>query len=518
MEVQMRAAGRWWSSPILWVVLAFVAIIPFFVVDVPPLTDLPNHIARYYIFLNIDKSAFLANYYDVHWHLIGNLGVDVIVRAIGPLLGAELAARAAVGTIPVLAVAGIYSVSRALNGEVAPSALVALPLVYNWPFISGFVNFSLAAALALLVFALWIRLRRWGFVARLFVFAPLSFATWVAHIAGWGLLGLAVAGFEMVRAYRLRGLHLSSLIGAAFATLPFALMIFFTFVWRSETSAPIGVYFASDLVLSKLVSLATILREQYRAWDVASTLLFLTFAIASYFAGGKKIVVAAMAVAVIFTLVFIICPDGLFAGQFADRRLLPYAAIFAVLSISISDQALADGRQRRWISPIAAGAIAFFAARVGVTTFVWERLNRSFDSHLELLAQVPLHSRIFALMVEPCEKSWPRERLDHLQQLAVPRRESVVNGLFQESGLNQVDARYRSQAGFDSNLTATVHDRSCPVPYIRETLQTAMAQFPRSRFDLVWLVTREPLPDFDRAGLLLIGSVGNDRLYKIVVP
>ncbi len=80
----MRVESLWWNSPKSWLGLAFLAIVPFFVTDVPPLTDLPNHIARYYIFLNFDRSAFLSKYYDVHWHLIGNLGIDLIVRGIGP--------------------------------------------------------------------------------------------------------------------------------------------------------------------------------------------------------------------------------------------------------------------------------------------------------------------------------------------------------------------------------------------------------------------------------------------------
>ena len=509
----MQDESQWWTSPLLWLIIALLATVPFFVVSVPPLTDLPNHIASYDILLKIDRSTFLSRYYDVHWHLIGNLGVDVIVRMIGPWFGAELSAKLIVGMIPALTVAGIYSVSRALNGQVAPSALVALPLVYNWPFISGFVNFSLAGAIALLVFALWIRLRDLGFVRRLLIFAPLSFATWVAHIAGWGLLGLAVASFEIVRAYQLRGLKLGSLFGAALQTLPFALMMLVTIVWRSETSTPIGVYFASDFFTSKFVSLATIFREEYRAWDIVSTLLFVTFTVASYLAGGMKFVLTSAVIAVAYILVFIVCPDGLFAGSFADRRLLPYAAIFVTLSVGMTHAALANERQLRLISLIAIGAIGFFVARIVVTTAVWERLNRSFETHLALLEQLPLHSRIFALMVEPCEKSWPRGRLDHLQQLAVPRRESVENGLFQD--LHPVEARYRKQTGFDPNMAAMVHDRSCPLPYVRETLQTAIAHFPRDQFDYVWLLAPDPLPGFDKTGLKLIGSIENDRLYKI---
>ena len=106
-------------------------------------------------------------------------------------------------------------------------------------------------------------------------------------------------------------------------------------------------------------------------------------------------------------------------------------------------------------------------------------------------------------------------RLDHLQQLGLIRRESLVNGLFQQTGLNQVEARIRKLEGFDPNLGATVHDESCPVTYSRETLQSAIAHFPRDQFDFVWLIAPNALPAIDTSGLRLIGADGNDRLYQI---
>jgi hypothetical protein len=510
----MRGIWLWWTSSALWFAMGLTTAIPFFFVDVPPLTDLPNHIARYYVFLNTDHSPFLSNYYNVHWELIGNLGIDIVVRAIGPFLGAELATRIAVGIIPPLTVAGIYSTSSALNGKVAPSALVALPLAYNWPLYTGFVNFSLSAAMALLIFALWIRLRSYGFFARLVIFAPLSFATWVAHTAGWGLLGLAVLGFELERAYR-RGLNLRSLLDATLATLPFALMIAFTILWRSGTSGT-GVVFASDMLSSKVISMASIFREEYWPWDLGCLLLFLILTVGLFFAGGRRVVVAASVIAALYALAFLVCPEVLFNSAFADRRLLPYAAIFVPLSVGVADQVLDNEKRIRILSILSMGAILLFAARIAVTTSVWERSHLSFERHLRLLQQIPRHSRIFGLMVEACDKEWSRVgRLDHLQQLALIRRESLVNGLFQESGLNQVEARIRKLEGFDPNLGATVHDESCPVTYSRETLQSAIAHFPRDQFDFVWLIAPNALPTIDTSGLKLIGADGDDRLYQI---
>jgi hypothetical protein len=505
----------WWMSPALWTFLSFVTVIPFLAANVPPLTDLPNHTARYYIFLNSDKSAFLSQYYGVHWRLIGNLGVDLIVRAIGPFLGAELSAKIVAGAIPSLTVVGIYAISRSLNGQVAPSALLALPLSYNWPFDSGFVNFSLSAAMALLVLALWINLRNLRFAFRFVVFVPLSFATWVAHIAGWGLLGLGVLGFELARAYRIRGLGVRSLVDAAVATLPFALLIVFTIFWRTGKPSPIGVFYPPDVLLNKFVSLVTIFREEYRWWDAASLALFLVLTLSMFLVSQRKFVGVASLIAALYMLTFAICPDGVFGGAFVDRRILPYAFIFMPLAIGLPDQRPRSELNRKWLSLLAVAALFFFFARIAVTTAVWEQLGNSIDQHLELLQQFPRHSRVFGLMVEPCEKSWPRGRLDHVQQFAVTRRESYINGFFQEGGLNPVDAYYRREVGFDPNMAATVHNDTCPLHYLPETLQTAIAKFPRGQFEYVWLISPNPLPNFDQSGLRLIGSNGNDRLYQI---
>jgi hypothetical protein len=512
----MKLGGNyWWSSPILWTASAVFSVSPFLAVDLPPLTDLPNHFARYYIFLNLDQSAFLENYYSLHWSLNGNLGVDLIVRAIAPALGLETAVRIAIGAIPPLTVIGIYSLSRSASGQVTPGALLALPLIYNWPFISGFVNFSLSAALALLVFALWIRLRNWPFIFRFVVFFPLAFAAWIAHVAGWGLLGLAVGGFELQRAIKTRGFTLVALFDVALEVLPFASVMLFVFVWRSGTANPIAAYFPTDILRSKLVSLLTILREQYQYWDIFSSFVLLILAVATFLFGGRTLIVPISIVAALYFLAFLICPDGLFGGSFADRRLVPYSAMLALLSIGVSDHILVDKRQRTQVSIVALLAVIFFVARIAVTTLVWHDVAGTLNAHLALLNEIPEHSRVFSLLVEPCQKEWPRGRLDHIQQLAIPLRRSMTNGQFQEGNLNQVGVLFRERSGFDPNMGAAVHRDGCQPPS-SFSFQSAISLFPREKFEYVWLVADAELPPFDTSGLLLVDSVAFDRLYRIV--
>jgi hypothetical protein len=56
---RMMAKNNWWESPNLWLVMAAVSTVPFAFVQTPPLTDMPNHISRYFIFLNLDNSSLL---------------------------------------------------------------------------------------------------------------------------------------------------------------------------------------------------------------------------------------------------------------------------------------------------------------------------------------------------------------------------------------------------------------------------------------------------------------------------
>ena len=75
------------------------------------------------------------------------------------LFGLELAVKLIVLAIPPMTVAGFLWVAREVHHRLPPTALFALPFVYGYPFMFGFVNFSLAMALAFLAFGLWLQAR-----------------------------------------------------------------------------------------------------------------------------------------------------------------------------------------------------------------------------------------------------------------------------------------------------------------------------------------------------------------------
>ena len=93
---------------------------------------------------------------------IGNLGVDLLMMALAPLIGLEPAVKLIVLAIPPLTVAGFLWVAREVHGRVPPTAYFAIPFAYGHPFMFGFVNFALSMAFAFLAFGLWLRLGRLG--------------------------------------------------------------------------------------------------------------------------------------------------------------------------------------------------------------------------------------------------------------------------------------------------------------------------------------------------------------------
>jgi len=117
---------------------------------------------RYRIELDLAHSPSLQRFYGYEWAPIGNLGVDLLIIPLAKLFGLEPAAKLIVLAIPALTAIGMLWVAREVHGRIPPTALMALPFIYSFPFLFGFLNFSLSVALAFLSFGLWLHLARTG--------------------------------------------------------------------------------------------------------------------------------------------------------------------------------------------------------------------------------------------------------------------------------------------------------------------------------------------------------------------
>jgi hypothetical protein len=193
-------ARPFWERRDVVLLLVLLTALPLVWPDIPPLTDLPGHMGRYRVQLDLANSPDLQQYFGFHWQVIGNLGVDLLVELLAPLIGLEAAVKLVMLAIPPLTVGGLFWVSYEVHGRIPPTAIFAAPFAYSFPFLFGFVNFALAMALALISFALWLRLGRLDHVRlRAAVFVPISLILWIVHAFGWGTLGVLCFSAELVR-------------------------------------------------------------------------------------------------------------------------------------------------------------------------------------------------------------------------------------------------------------------------------------------------------------------------------
>lgn len=224
----------WLSHRLTPWVLALALAIPLLWPSLPPLTDLYGHIGRYRIQLDAGSTPSLAANFAFAWHLTGNLGVDLAIVPLAPLLGLEPAVKLITLLVPVLAAFGLLSIAKQVHGHIPLSALLALPLALGHPFILGFLNFSLSMALALNAFALWLYVTQTKrFVLRSLLFLAVGPLLWVAHIFGWGFLGLLCFASEFVRNRDTGAGGVEATVRAGLACLPLAPPLVLMLVWRS---------------------------------------------------------------------------------------------------------------------------------------------------------------------------------------------------------------------------------------------------------------------------------------------
>ena len=496
-----------WERRYVVPALLFLSAVPLIWPDVLPLLDLPGHIGRYRVQLELDASPVLQQYYTFHWQLIGNIGVDLLVQWFAPIFGLEPTVKAIVLMIPVLTVGGLLWVAHEVHGRIPPTTFFALPFAYNFPFLFGFVNFALALALALLAFALWLRLARKGRVAlRAALFLPISVLLWIVHAFGWGTLGVLAFSAELVRQHDNGRSYFASAFWAGVHCLalipPVALML----LWRSEASGTTGDWFNWA---RKWEWLSSALRDRWQWFDYASLGLVGTLILAAFVVRRVTYSRNLLASTLFLIAVFILLPRIVFGSAYADMRLAPY--LFAIALVAIR---FPPGVNRRLVNAVGIAGLAFFLIRTAGTTISTTLYGQRYDRELAALDHVPYGARMVSFVGRPCVENWAMTRLLHLPAMAIVRRHAFSNDQWTMAGAQLLQVRYRAGWPFIRDASQVVTRRRCGREVWR-TLDLSLATFPRDGFDYVWLI--DP-PEYDpalTAGLIEVWRDGRSVLYRV---
>lgn len=492
-------------SKILLMLVVVVSIVPLLVARIPGFVDMPSHMARHVILALQDRDDPLFRYFSVSWHWIANLGVDLPAVLLARWLGADLATRVISALIAPLTILGLAALSRVVHGRITASVALALPLVFNQAWMWGFLNYCLSTALALLVAAWSIGRPKRGIVEQL-ALGGAALAVWTAHMAGWAVLLVIVAGAELAHLRKVRDLG-----PALLRNLPLLMPVIPLLAWRAQAAGPQVRFVYVDFLNSKMVVFASVLRGTDKLVDLA--LLAMIGAgclLALAWAGRPRLAWPLLGGGLLLALCALLAPTTILNAWGTDLRLAPVALMLMILAIGPATTLGRNGL-------VCVIGLGLFALRLASITSQWAHHGEELEQRLALLDAVPVGGKLgFLYVPQGCKAVWRLEPDNKLASYAVPRRHAFVNTLFMVDNAKLVRMR---AGGWEETLSegSQVVPPLCPNGRVDGARIARMgALFRRNRFDAIWIsgVDRQALPAIP--GYAIYRAIGRDIVMRPV--
>jgi hypothetical protein len=375
------AVRAWWLALIG---LCLMLVAPLLLVDVPPLLDYPNHLARMVVLAN-PADPYLSRFYTPHWAIIPDLGVDLVLPPLLHGLPAHVAGRLMLAVIVLLPVLGTVAYSQAVFRRRTWWVLGVGLVAWNRTSLLGFLNFTATIGLGMLLAAAWIAWRERHPVGT-FVLALLSaVGLFFCHLMGLICFALLIAPYEGLWLWRHRA-AVSRVAGRlATAAAPFLIPIFL------YASSPLGHLAGGAEFLSPTAKLAQLVApfEGYVQWLDIVTVAGVSFAL---LIGRARATLLSGLTLGLLAVLFLVAPFGYQGVANLDTR-------FVVILGFLVFGGLVPALPRLGVLLLA----ALFIVRTSVLATAWA--GHAVDlAHLRAaIAPVPPGSTVYLAAVSPEE-------------------------------------------------------------------------------------------------------------------
>jgi hypothetical protein len=484
--------NRLWWAALIGLCVALVA--PLFVVDVPPLGDYPNHLARVFVLAALPNDDVLARFYAAHWSIIPNLALDLIAPAMIHVAPVHVAGRLLIAAAILLPVFGTIAYNTALGGRWW-SLGVGL-IAYNSCLLYGFLNFEISVGIALLLAAAWLRWREPRPVLAIVVAiagAPILFT---CHLMGLVFFALLIGGAELFRLYRydtgkvwVAALHRGAILLLVFAipTILYAVSALRQLGGDAEFLPP-G---------EKLLQLMTTFVNYNWTLDMTTALVAIALPVVGLLLRWGRVPGPAGIAMGLLGIVFLVSPYAWKGTYGLDTR-------FAVMLGFMVFAGFVPARCPAGIRRVAAAALLLlFVVRMGLLTTAWVA-HRMDIAHLRtVLAPVLPGQAVYVAEagLKEAPSYWaanPRWRLlsngvrvdEHIGALVLIEHRAYWPFEFDNSSQQPMETRepYRTLAvriGSLPNRADTAITDVCGFDYVLLTAADAVPDLPADRFRLV---------------------------------
>jgi hypothetical protein len=515
----------------IWVLLGAVALSPLLWARVPPLVDYPNHLARMWILVYGAEIPDLVSNYVVHWRVLPDLAMDLVVPVLSAAMPVEQAGRVFIALTMVALVGGTASLHRVLHGRVGIWPIWSVLFVYNAALFWGFLNCLFATGLYLFAFSGWIATPQWRAGLRLLAFSVIASLLLLLHLFAFGLYALSVISYEMACSATRRQTLPKSLVAGSVVCLQFVPGAILWSVSLAHVGSTATGY--SDFTAKAYALLAPFLFGNppglFDRLLAPLAVGFLGFGILGRWlnlAPEMRLPLAAMAI------VALLMPNVVSGAWLADIR-LPVALPFVIIASTRF-----EASHRRAVVALSAAALIVLGLRIWSVSQAWYDYDQWFAEFRRASSVITPGARL--LVVEALIPEQKRQLpgvpavlgslqwhvFSNMAALAVIDRAAFLPYLF--TGWTTIDVAPRNrevsqQQAEPMSPEALVKSVD---PHQAETLKVGpnlLAERPYWRdwprtFDFVlWIdFSGAPKPDLKQLRLLASGSFFN--IYRVVKP
>jgi hypothetical protein len=421
VSVQMNGrvgAGKG-PPPLVVAAVILLAVLPVLTQQYVPLVDYPNHVARSYIFAHFSDVAAFRSTYDRSFAPIPNMAIDVVLGGLMLIVGVDAGSRIFLALIVLLYASSVLLLSKALWRRVTWLTLPAMFLVFSSPFLYGFVNYVMALALAQLTIAAWLIFRRGWSAWGLALCVVASLATYLAHLAGYAILGVACGAIAIETFWSERRVR-RFLVDMAPVCAPLALWLLF----RSQ-GGQLGVMRWASWK-EKGIGLLPLIRSYNSAVDVL--LICVVVAIAAYLVARRDQVRwsrPACFAAIMLLLAFAVSPVEAFSGSAVDQRFVPPALILLLIGFEFRS----SGPAPRLLYSL---GLAAALLRFGEIWAEWRQMNPKIEAAVQLADRLPHGALVYPVYVPPPGRDVEKRDRGYMHVLlySLPSRQLFVPTLF----------------------------------------------------------------------------------------
>jgi hypothetical protein len=377
--VTVQAQNRNGAIAATYLVFGALALSPLFWTAVPPLVDYPAYLAR----MAILAAPGASQNYVVHWQIIPNLAMDLVVPPLSALVGVETAGRLFIGSILMMLLGGTVLLHRALFGRIGLWPLASLVFIYNFVLFFGFLNFLFGLGLALLCFSFWIANQNWQLGPRLAAFAGLAAVLFICHLFAFGVYGLLVGSYEFGVLLTVHPLSRRAIARFAATFLQFVPAVA---LWSANAS-PRGPHTIEYGELGHKIE-ALLAPMNFGVFGSTLAPLVAGLVMLSWRNGALQLAPQMRWPILALLVAALAMPDLLYGSRWADIRLPVVLAFIFVGSMRPQGS-------RHWLAGLAAVvAVGLVGARIVAVTLVWRAVDREFSEFRAVTRDLPGASRL----------------------------------------------------------------------------------------------------------------------------